>query len=84
MIVRGMAICGDLNKRYTNRSHLMKLWQKILVIPSSSAICERGFSKQKIYQEPLVSFIEGEHFGCFHANIIVWDRGRQYGLKGSI
>ena len=38
--------CGCINMWYTNWPHLMKLWKKLLVIPSSIAICERVFSKQ--------------------------------------
>ena len=48
---------------------------KLFVVSSSIAICEWGVPTTKSYQEPLVSFIEVEHFGCFEANIIMWDRG---------
>ena len=37
--------CGDINDWYTNWPHLIKVWQKILVILSSIPICERRFSK---------------------------------------
>ena len=39
-------ICGSDLKWHMNWPKLMQLWQKILLIPSSIAICERGFSKQ--------------------------------------
>jgi hypothetical protein len=45
--------CGAINEWYTNWPHLMKIWQKILVIPSSIAICERGFSKQNAIKSHL-------------------------------
>ena len=62
----------------------MKLWQqKVLVIPSSIAICGRGFSKQ-LYQGLLVSFIEVGHFRCFDVSIIMRDKVREYGLEGNI
>ena len=66
-----------INEWYTNWPHLIKLWPKILVIPSSMAICERRFFKTKIsYEEPLASFIEVGQFGC-----LMQDRAKEYGLK---
>ena len=63
----------------------MKLWQeKILVIPSNSAIYERGFWKQKFYQVPLASFIRVGHLGCLDANIIMQDTVEKFGLEGII
>ena len=46
-------------------------------------VCERGFSKQKCYQEPLACFIEVGHFGCFDASIIMRDRIEEFELEGS-
>ena len=54
----------------TNTCHFLKycnLWKEVF--------------KRKCYQEPLASFIEVGHFGCFDVNIIMRDRGREYGLE---
>ena len=62
--------CGGINEWYTNWPHIMKLWQKkILVIPSSVAICERGFSEQNSIKSRLSAFIELGCFGCFDVSI---------------
>ena len=39
----------------------MKLWQKILVIPSSIAVCERGCFEQNAIKSYFASFIEVGH-----------------------
>jgi hypothetical protein len=39
-------ICGSNLERYINWPILMQLWQKLILIPSSIVICERGFFKQ--------------------------------------
>ena len=39
-------ICGSKLEWHTNWPKLVQLWQKIILIPSSRAICKRGFSKQ--------------------------------------
>ena len=54
------------------------LAKKILVIPSSIAFCERGFSNATN------SFTKVGHFGCFYVSIIIHDRVGEYGLEGSI
>jgi hypothetical protein len=53
----------------------MKLWQEILLIPSSiiAIMCEKRFVKTKYYQETLANFIEVGQFGCFDASIIMHD-----------
>ena len=40
--------CGGFNEWYSNWPHLMKLWQKILVIPLSIAICEGDFKTKML------------------------------------
>ena len=42
----------------TNWPALIKLWRKVLVIPVSIAICERGFSKQNLIKNYLCSNLE--------------------------
>ena len=49
------ALCGCTLEWKTNWPNLIKLWQKMLVIPASTAICERGFSKQNIVKSALRS-----------------------------
>ena len=41
-----LGICGSNLVRHTNWLELMQLQQKIILIPSSIAICERGIFKQ--------------------------------------
>ena len=43
-----------------------------------------GIFKAKCYQEPLASFIQVGHFGCFDASIIMRDRVGDYSLEGNI
>ena len=38
-------LCGDEPEWFEGFPYLMHLWQAILVIPASTAVCERGFSK---------------------------------------
>ena len=76
--------CGGINDWYTNWPHLMKLWQKVLVISSNIAISESGFSKQNVINSPLVRFIEIKHFGCFDVSIIMQNKVREYKLEGTI
>jgi hypothetical protein len=38
--------CGSDREFMLNWPLLMSLWQCVLVIPTSTAVCERGFSKQ--------------------------------------
>jgi hypothetical protein len=46
-IFEAWRICGSNLEWHTNWPKLMQLWQKkIILIPSSIAICERGFSKR--------------------------------------
>ena len=45
--------CRGINEWYTNWPHLMKVLQKLLVIPSIIAICERGFQKQNAIKSHL-------------------------------
>jgi hypothetical protein len=47
-------------------------------------ISQKEIFKTKCYQEPLASFIEVGHFGCFGASIIVQDKVGEYGLEGNI
>ena len=42
----------------TNWPALIKLWRKVLVIPVSIAICERGFSKQNLIKNYLRSSLK--------------------------
>jgi len=46
-LAKAWQLCGGITKWYVNWPHVMQLWQKVLVVPSSVAICQRGFSKQK-------------------------------------
>ena len=46
-------ICGSNLKWHTNWPKLMQLRLKIILIPSSIAICERGFSKQNAIKSHL-------------------------------
>lgn len=48
-------LCGCSLEWRTNWPNLTRLWQKVLVIPSSIAICERGFSKQNLVKSALRS-----------------------------
>ena len=57
LLYEAWQFCGDISKWYTNWPHLMKLWQKILVIPHVLQFV-KGVFKTKCYQEPFVSFIE--------------------------
>ena len=45
---------------------------------------QKDIFKTKCYQEPLASFIEVGHFGCFGASIIMQDKVGEYGLEGNI
>ena len=47
--------CGGINEWYINWSLLMQLWQKILDIPPSIAICEMEFSKQNAIKSHLLA-----------------------------
>ena len=40
------AFCGSDREFMLNWPTLISLWQYVLVIPTSTSICERGFSKQ--------------------------------------
>jgi hypothetical protein len=42
-----------MNEWFVNWSHLMQLWQKIIVIPTSIVIHEKGFSKQNAIKNHL-------------------------------
>ena len=46
MISEVWHICGSNLEWHTNRPTFMQLWHKVILIPSSIAICERWFSKQ--------------------------------------
>jgi hypothetical protein len=52
-IFEAWRICGSNLEWHTNWPKLMQLWQKIILIPSSIAICERGFSKQNAIKSHL-------------------------------
>jgi hypothetical protein len=39
-------LCGSNKEFMLNWPMLMSLWQCVLVIPTSTAVCERGFSKK--------------------------------------
>ena len=52
-------ICDSNLECHTNRPKIMQLWLKIILIPSSIAICERIF--QTIWnQKPLTQEVELE------------------------
>jgi hypothetical protein len=38
-------LCGGEHERFEGFPCLMQLWKSILVIPASTIVCERGFSK---------------------------------------
>jgi hypothetical protein len=44
---------GSMNEWFVNWSQLMQLWQKIIVIPMSIVIREKGFSKQNAIKNHL-------------------------------
>ena len=46
-------MCSSNLKWHTNWPKFIQLWQKIIFIPSSIAICERGFSKQNAIKSHL-------------------------------
>ena len=46
-------ICGSNLEWHKNWPKLVQLWQKIILIPSNIAICERGFSKKNAIKSHL-------------------------------
>jgi hypothetical protein len=44
--VKFYTLCGNDREFMINWPTMMSLWQAILVIPTSTVVCERGFSKQ--------------------------------------
>ena len=52
-IFEAWRICGSNLEWHTNWPKLMQLWQKIILLPSSISICERGFSKQNAIKSHL-------------------------------
>ena len=46
-------ICGSNLEWHTNWPKIMQLWQEVIFIPSSIAICERRFSKQNAIKSHL-------------------------------
>ena len=49
------SLCGCALEWKTNWPNIIKLWQNVLIILASTAICERWFSKQNIVKSALRS-----------------------------
>ena len=62
----------------------MKLRQQIPCHPLKYFNLWKEDFKRKCYQEPIVGFIEVRPFGCFDANIIMRDKGREYEFEEDI
>ena len=52
-IFEAWCICDSNLEWHTNWLKLIQLWQKVIFIPSSKAICDRGFSKQNAIKNHL-------------------------------
>ena len=52
-IFEAWCLCDSNLDWHTNWPKLMQIWQKIILIPSSIAICERGLSKQNAMKSHL-------------------------------
>jgi hypothetical protein len=69
---------------YNNSSSTWGFGKKILVIPSSIAVHERGCFKQNAIKSHFASFIEVGHFRYFNASIVMRDKVGEYGLESDI
>lgn len=58
--------------------------KKTIVSSSSSAICERQFSKQNAIESHSRASLNLHTFGCFDASIIIRNTGGEYGLESNI
>ncbi|BBN17305.1 hypothetical protein MPTK1_7g13480 [Marchantia polymorpha subsp. ruderalis] len=50
-MVEAWTFCGEVKDWYASWPNLMHLWQIVMVIPSNTIACERGFSRQHLVRD---------------------------------
>ena len=85
MIVGAWCICGSNLEWQTSWPNLMQLWQRIILIPSCIAICERGLSKQNAIKSHLRNRLDLKILDALmRISFLGLKRMQQIGLPSSI
>ena len=69
---KAWCICGSNLERHTNWRKLMQLWHKVILNPSSIAICERGFPKQNAIKSHLHNRLNLKTLDALYAGLSFW------------